>query len=117
MSWPGINGISSVIRTEGQRHTALPPASLRSGEVEVGPVWLPFPTPSVGSCDSTSFGGRLWLNEALDTVPLGLSRKPWKSRKVGGGRREGSGQQPLAVQALAAHTHPGSLPRVAVSAL
>lgn len=43
--------------------------------------------------------------------------KLWMSRKVGGGRRQGSGQRHLAVQALAEHTHPGNLPSVAVSAL
>lgn len=43
--------------------------------------------------------------------------KLWNNRKEGGGRRGGSGQRRLAVQALAAPAHPGNLPSVAVSAL
>lgn len=89
MSWPGIKGISSVIRTEGQRHTTLPPASLRSGEEEVGPVWLPFPLPSVGSCESASFGGGIRLKAALDTVPLSLSREAMEEQEGGWRKKRG----------------------------
>lgn len=98
---------------EGRRHTALPPASLRSGEEEDGYPLL---------CH------HLVLVEVLLAVGCGCTRhwtprsgvfpgKLWNNRKEGGGRRGGSGQRRLAVQALAAPAHPGNLPSVAVSAL
>lgn len=91
---PGCPGLAlrgfpllSGLKSRGTQF--CPAASLRSGEEEVGPVWLPFPLPSVGSCESASFGGGMRLNAALDTVPLGLSSEAMEEQEGGWRKKRG----------------------------
>lgn len=57
-----------------------------SQERRLGPVWLSFSLAWTGSCE-TVCGGRLWLDVALDTVFLDLSRKAVEEQEGGWRKR------------------------------
>lgn len=48
----------------------------------MGPAWLPFPLPSIGSCESV-FGGGMWLEVAQDTELFDLSREAAEEQESG----------------------------------
>lgn len=93
-NWPvchdlALRRLGLFLCCQDRRAVTYSPASVAHSRQErrrLGPVWLSFSLASAGPCE-TVCGGRLWLNVALDSVFLDLSREAVEEQEGGWRKR------------------------------